>query len=130
MKKTLYLLFNHRLTPIQEQDAIHSLGVSSVKQLPDDLKLIWGNIPPELTKIASYIEPIKGWLNKNAKKNDYILIQGDFGACYQMVTLSFEKEYIPIYSTTERLAKEKIKHDGTIELKHQFKHAVFRRYGE
>ena len=63
------------------------------------------------------------------KKGDYILIQGDFGACFLMVQFAFEKGFIPIYSTTEREAVETHGEDGSVSLTHRFKHRIFRRYG-
>ncbi|MEA3280185.1 MAG: CRISPR-associated protein Csx20, partial [Thermodesulfobacteriota bacterium] len=60
---------------------------------------------------------------------DYVLIQGDFGACYIMVRFAFEKGFVPVYSTTRREAVEKQQSDGAVKLVHQFKHQVFRKYG-
>jgi len=38
------------------------------------------NILPEVDDISSLIQPIKDWLKSRAKEEDYILVQGDFGA--------------------------------------------------
>jgi len=96
--------------------------------MPSDLKDLWRQIPSALPKISAYLNPVKDWLAGQSKKNDYVLIQGDFGACFIMVNFAFEISLIPIYSTTEREAVEEHKEDGTINLSHQFRHQIFRRY--
>ena len=123
------MIFNHRITSLQEQDARQSLGVDRITDLPPDLINLWRQIPPDLHGIDGYLEPIKAWLKGNSDKGDYVLIQGDFGACFMMVNFALEQGLIPVYSTTEREAVEEHGDNGTIKLTHQFKHHIFRRYG-
>jgi hypothetical protein len=126
----LFLIFNHQITQKQEADVFISLDVKKVVCLPQDLNEIWSQVPPDLPEISNYLEPVKNWLVRQAKKNDYVLIQGDFGACFIMVNFAFESGLIPIYSTTDREADEEYEKDGTVNLVHQFKHRIFRRYGD
>jgi len=128
MNTSLFLIFNHDITPVQETDARNSLGVQQIINMPPDLKKLWRQIPPDLPKISDYLNPVKDWLARQARKNDYVLIQGDFGACFIMVKFAFEIGLIPVYSTTQREAIEEHKEDGTINLSHQFKHRIFRKY--
>jgi hypothetical protein len=154
MACSLYLLFNHQLTAIQQADAHTSLGVQRIFDLPPDLQEFWRQIPPDLPELKDYLGPIKTWLSDSAveasllrrsgyegrkgtiaksaqaSKSDYVLIQGDFGACYIMVNFAFEIGLIPIYSTTLREAVEEHKDDGSVKLVHQFNHQIFRKYGE
>ncbi len=129
MPRSLFLIFNHEITPVQESDAGGSLGIQQIRCLPPDLKALWRQIPPDLTEINNYLEPIKTWLARQAKTNDYALIQGDFGGCYLMVHFAFELGLIPIYATTRRMAKEEVLDDGSIRMLHQFQHQIFRKYG-
>jgi len=129
MSLSLYLLFNHELTSLQEKDALVSLGVELIKDPPSDLKSMWRQIPPDLRGVDSYLQSVKNWLKKFAEKGDYVLIQGDFGACFIMVNFALKQSLIPIYSTTEREAVEEHGENGSIKLTHQFKHHIFRRYG-
>lgn len=128
MPRSLFLIFNHDITPLQESDARSSLGIGQIRCLPSDLKALWRQIPPDLTEISNYLEPVKSWLARQAKKKDYVLTQGDFGACFIMVNFAFKSGLIPIYSTTERVADEEHKEDGAVNLVHQFRHRIFRRY--
>ena len=125
----LFLIFNHEITPIQENDARRSLGVKRITDLPPDFKELWRQVPPDLSEISGYLRPVKTWLAKQAAKSDYVLIQGDFGACYIVVQFAFEKGLLPIYSTTRREAIEEYGSDGAVKMVHQFKHQIFRRYG-
>lgn len=129
MAPKLFLLFNHEITDIQKQDASDFLGVGAVEDLPDGLKAVWNDIPPELEHIGRHIQPVMNWLDSSAEPGDYVLVQGDFGACYLMVRFCLEKGLVPVYSTTKREAVEERLQDGSIILKHVFKHRRFRRYG-
>ncbi len=129
MERSLYLIFNHQITDIQRRDAIESLGVGQIIDMPAHLKDLWRNIPPDWPEIRSYILPVIEWLNREAVQGDFVLVQGDYGACYLLVQFAFEKGFIPIYSTTFREAVEEYLEDGSISLKHVFRHCIFRRYG-
>ncbi len=129
MNRTLFLIFNHQFTPAQDEDARSSLGVDRIVPLPPDMQRLWSAIPPELPQISDYLDPIRDWLLTNARPDDYVLIQGDFGACYLMALFAEEKGLVPIYSTTRREAMEEPQPDGSVRLTHRFEHQMFRRYG-
>lgn len=125
----LYLIFNHRMTGMQTEDARRSLGIGRFVDLPRSLKELWCSIPPELPEISGYIEPVRQWLASNAEQNDLVLIQGDFGACYLMVRFAFRQGLIPVYSTTSRKAVEEHLAGGAVKITHRFEHRMFRKYG-
>lgn len=127
---TLYLLMNHKITEAQVADARRALSVDRIIEMPDDIAALWSQIPPELEVLGPYLEPLRSWLAASASPGDYVLIQGDFGACYLMVTFAFSKGLVPVYSTSARQAVENHLPDGTVELSHRFRHRVFRRYGK
>ena len=129
MSPQLFLLFNHSITPLQEEDAHESLGVRRIVAPSDEIQRLWRHIPPDMEKIEGFLSPIRNWLLEHAESGDFILIQGDFGACFLMVRFAFKKGYVPIYSTTEREAFENHGEDGSITLTHRFQHRIFRRYG-
>jgi hypothetical protein len=129
MSVTLFLIFNHRFTPSQEADARRILGVERIAALPGDLQQLWRQIPPDLPEISGYLEALRGWLLGHARNGDFVLIQGDFGACYLMVECARQNGLVPVYSTTRREAAEEIQSDGTVKLTHHFEHRMFREYG-
>lgn len=129
MGNQLFLLFNHTFTEDQERDARDSLGVREINAIPDDLRKLWGQIPPDLEFLHEYLEPFRVWLAELSGNGDYVLIQGDFGATFLMVRFCMEKGLVPIYSTTRREADEERRPDGSVKLIQHFHHQIFRRYG-
>jgi hypothetical protein len=130
MPLNLLLMFNHRLTAAQEADAIASLGIRDIINMPEKLQHRWSRIPPELKEIHGHLKPFEDWLRESAKFGDYVLIQGDFGACYLMVCYAMSQGLVPIYATTRRVAAEDHGPDGTVKMTHHFRHEAFRRYGK
>ncbi len=118
------------MTENQVNDARQNLQVSECIPLPGDLQQLWGNIPPELEGLANYLEPFRAWLSENVANNDFVLIQGDFGACHLLIEFSFENGFIPIYSTTKREAVEEKQPDGSVKMSHRISHVRFRKYGK
>jgi len=125
--KKLFLLFSHTLTPIQEQDAKESMGIEAFVKLPDDLQKLWSNIPPYLTTLDVYLEPLKSYILQNASKDDVFLIQGDFGGCYHMVNFVKLQGMEAVHSTTTRDVVEKTV-NGKVEKFSRFEHVIFRLY--
>ena len=74
-------------------------------------------------------KPVKKWLVAHARPGDFVLIQGDFGACFLMAVFSMDNGLVPLYSTTRRHAAEELQTDGRVKLIHHFRHERFRRYG-
>jgi hypothetical protein len=122
----MFLFFSHKLTPHQIEDA-QKMGIDEFVELPKNLQKLWSNVPPELENLDEYIKPFYEFLEKNAKKNDYVLIQGDFGLSCKLASFCKEKGFIPVYSTTKRKAIE-VKKNGKIIKTSEFKHIKFRRY--
>ena len=123
----LHLLFSHRLTPEQEQDAKKSLKVDRFIYLPKDLQRLFSNVPPDLEDLSKYVKPFVEYLLQNAKAGDYVLIQGDFGLSYKLTQVSLTLGFIPIYATTERATIERVENGKIIKIS-SFRHIRFRRY--
>lgn len=122
----LYLLFSHQITERQIKEA-REFGINEIYHLPDNIKAIWSQIPPDLPDIIAFIEPVKEWIASVAKEGDYIIIQGDFGAAYHMVGWAFSKGLIPLYATTTRKVI-KTREGEKISTKRVFEHVRFRHY--
>jgi len=125
-----FLIFNHRFTAAQEATARDSLGVSRIVPLSADLQKLWSQIPPELDRLQAYLQPLQQWLAAQARPGDYALIQGDFGATFLMVRFALEQGLTPVYATTSRQVTEETHPDGTVTVTRNFRHQIFRRYGE
>lgn len=125
--KKLYLLFSHTLTLAQKKDAEISLGVESFVSLPKELQTLWSNVPSELEDLTAYLEPIKSYLKDQLTNDDLVLVQGDFGATYYVVTLVKALGFKAVHSTTKRNVVEKIIADKIVKTS-LFEHVRFRVY--
>lgn len=126
----LLLLFNHTMTTDQQDAAMRELGITRFVTPPLLLQRLWSNIPPESDRLLPVLEPLLVWLNDVCRRGDYILIQGDFGACFLLINRALQLGLVPIYSTTTRQAIEAHLDDGRVRLEHTFKHVRFRTYGQ
>lgn len=125
----LFLFFNHTITPRQLTQARLELGVTEVMQPPAELSRRWANVPPAEERLLPWLQPVFAWLDEQAAPGDFVLVQGEFGACYLLVQHALERELVPVHSTTERHAREEQLPDGRVQLEHTFDHVRFRRYG-
>jgi len=127
--KQMFLLFNHKLTDSQKQDAVNNLNVIKFIYLPDNLQAMWSQVPAELNtdELETFLQPIKNWLIENHSKDDIALIQGDFGATYKIVKFCNSLNIKAVHSTNQRVAKEI--HDGNkVHVSHTFEHVRFRKF--
>ena len=127
-EKKLYLLFSHKLTVEQEEDAYKQFGIANIVYLEKNILDIWSNIPAEIVSVKPVLEPVVKYFEE-LSEGDYVLVQGDFGATYLMVNFIRAKGAIPIYATTKRDVIEK--QEGNKSIKTSiFKHIRYRIYGE
>lgn len=125
--KKMFLVFTHKLTLEQKKDANKTLGVEDFVYLPSDLQYLWSNVSPYSVDFSRSLQPIYTFLKENATDQDFILIQGEFGATVLMVNLCSKQNLKTLYATTERESSE-IKRGNKIIKKSVFKHIQFRKY--
>lgn len=126
----IFLFFNHTLTEDQREALYRELMVTEIALPPEDLRSLWAAVPPDVPTLKDILVPVCSWLKNQAEVGDFVLIQGDFGACYLLVQLALQNGLIPIYSTTRRRAEERHLDDGRVRIEHTFKHVIFRRYDQ
>ncbi len=127
MKKML-LIFSHNLTAEQKEEALSILGCSDLVPLPPDLQSRWSNVDPSLDCITDNIDEIVTWILNSSEDGDYLLVEGDFGMTFAVVSWALDNNRIAVYSTTERSYSNRKEKDGTFINIHRFKHVKFRRY--
>lgn len=120
----LFVLVSHELTPFQREDAAASLGVSEIVLLGGKE---WSQIPAEDEDITVFLAPLKQQLQMFGQAGDFLLVQGDFGATYNMVEYANRIGMKPVYATTKRLARDMVNGDEVTTLR-TFEHVRFRRY--
>ena len=125
--KKIFLLFSHNLTQIQIDDAKNNLDIEKFVSLSQDLQELWSNIPSDLIFIKEYLLPFRNFLKKNSNFGDVVLIQGDFGAVYQMVNFANDLGLKAVYATITRVIEEIVIDEKTVK-KSIFEHRRFREY--
>ena len=123
----IFLFFSHELTSIQIDDIQNNLKCNEIIKLPQNLQEIWSNVNPYIVENEK-IDQLRDFLKNNAKLGDFVLIQGEWGLVYKMVTYSKQLRLRPIYSTTERKCTQEKQRDGTVKNVHYFKHIRFKEY--
>ncbi|HAA63816.1 MAG TPA: hypothetical protein DCE04_00875, partial [Thermoanaerobacter sp.] len=96
--------------------------------LPDNLKIHWSGISPYDDSLTFCLQDLISWLKINARKGDYVLVQGDFGATFLIVDFCLKNDLIPVYSTTKREVITEIKNGENIKVSRLFTHVRFRKY--
>ncbi|MGV8145512.1 MAG: CRISPR-associated protein Csx20 [Alkaliphilus sp.] len=129
-QKSMILLLSHELLEEQREDARLEFDIVNFIEMPIEIKKLWGNIPPQIDFLTDYLASVKEYILEVAKANDYILIQGDYGATYHLVRFAFRNNFVPVYVTTERKAVDEVLDNGEIKTERIFKHVKFRKYGE
>ena len=124
--KTFFTLINHTLTSEQEEDARKNLNVDKFVNIADAM---WSDIDPSEKSVIKFVETYKDKLKKQAKVGDILLVQGDFGATYNMIRFAKNMGLIAVYATTNRIVSEQVE-NGKVVIKREFKHARFREYEE
>lgn len=122
--KTLFILINHALTPEQEEGARKNLNIDKFVNIADAK---WSDIDPSEKGVIKVIETYKDKLRSQAKSGDVLLVQGDFGATYNMIRFAKNMGLIAVYATTKRIVSEQVE-NGKLVIKREFKHARFREY--
>jgi len=123
-----FLLFSHHLTPVQEKELANEWDATDLRRMPEALKKLWGNVPPETPSVREWVHPVLAWVASEAVPGDVILVQGDYGATFLAVFWALSKGLVPVYATTERLLEETVQPDGSVVQKRVFRHVRFRRY--
>lgn len=124
---SLFNLTNHTMTREQLDDAAVSLGVMEEVLPPEEIRTLWGNVPPELDSVKDYIFPVLYWLSSHLEPTDIVWVQGEWGSTLAVVEWCRARGVKCVYATTNRVAQE-IHTDKGVQMMHTFKHVRFRDY--
>ena len=122
--KKMFVLISHGLTQEQKSQALKVFGVENIINIADDA---WPNISPSDENILYVLNRYKKELMLEAEAGDILLVQGDFGATYNMINFAKNIGIKTIYATTKRMAQELVI-DGKTITRREFKHEKFREY--
>ena len=83
--KKMFVIINHDLTQEQKDQAIKSFDIDYIINITDDT---WSNIDPADENILYALNAYKKELMLEAEAGDILLVQGDFGATYNMINFA------------------------------------------
>jgi hypothetical protein len=110
----MFLLFSHKLTDAQVENAQATFGPLEFLYLPEHLQVIWSAVNPEGELPADALDDIVHFVLDESQPDDIVLVQGDFGAVFYLVDACFSAGRIPVYSTTHRRCEEIRNDDGSV----------------
>ena len=90
---------------------------------------MWSDIDPSEKSVIKIVEIYKDRLRSQAKAGDVLLVQGDYGATYNMIRFARNMGLLAVYATTNRIVSERVE-NGKVVIKREFKHVRFREYEE
>ncbi len=128
MKLNIFCLMNHELTQKQIDSIKNDLACAKLVKFPNDIRTIWSSINPKGELNLTNLEKIIRFLKNNACTDDYVLVQGEFGATFYIVDFCFKNGLVPVYASSSRNYNEKRNRDGSVERHHVFRHVSFRKY--
>ena len=120
--KKIILLFSHTLTEPQVKELKENWNCDKIIYMPDELKNNWMNVADDVD-----INQFKKFLLDNLQKDDYVLIQGEWGLTYNMINFAKENNFIPLYAGTARKVTEYKEGDKVIK-NSVFSHTTFKKY--
>lgn len=121
-------LLNHRLTDNQIQELKINWNCNEIIYPPESISLFWAQIPDKDIS-QDLLQPVVDWVKNVSHSDDLIIVQGEFGATYALVSWCFDHDLIPVHSVTKRVAEEE-REGETVFRSYVFKHIRFRKYQE
>lgn len=121
-----FCLLNHELTQNQVKELKEEFNVSQIIYPSKELSQLWSQIPPSNRTDKTIINKIISFL-EFAKKDDVLIVQGDFASTFMIVDFALKNELIPICATTKRIAKES-RQGEVVKREYIFEHVCFRKY--
>jgi len=115
---------SHTITVQQKADAKKTLNVQHFIVLPTDL---WSQIPVGSESVESSLLQLKIQLLSQANPGDLLLVQGDYGATFNMVQFAKEIGLVPVYATSRRNVYEVVEGEKITTVR-EFQHVRFREY--
>ncbi len=126
MYKKLIVFTSHDLDEEQKKELLVKYNVKKIIFLPEKLQKMWSNVYLDNTYDKNLKLLIKFMLS-NLSCRDYVIVQGNWGYTYKIVTVAKENGIIPLYAFTLRVGEDKIVNGEKIRIS-KFNHIKFLEY--
>jgi len=108
----MFLLYSQTLTYAQKMEACEDWGVTTIIPAPSTLQVLWGKLPVGTCEINTHISPVLAWLEQEIRPEDLLLVQGETGGVYQVVTFCKSNGIRAMYSAAKHTTVEDRFPDG------------------
>ena len=95
---TIIIITNEKLQDEEKNKIIDKYKIKKIKLLPEGTQKKWNEIDTNTDISHKNLNDMKTMIEKNIGEGDYILIQGEPGATFKIVSWAKEEGFIPIYS--------------------------------
>lgn len=123
----MFVVLSHTLTEKQIQEIKQRFHIADIVYPPEHLRKLWANIPPEGEWEEQWIKDLKDWLSQQLSDGDKLIVQGEFGAVFSLVSWLKNNGFQVYYATSLRKAEE-MKQGGVVVTRRTFEHICFREY--
>lgn len=123
--KRMFLLFSHQLNPEQKSEVASKWGVDNFVPLDAHLQAMFSQVPADLEDITTFSLPFMEWLKAHQPTtSDLILIQGEYGLSFYLVSFCLSHHWQVVHST---MVRHIISDDGQ-QITRQIAPQIFRHY--
>lgn len=95
---TIIIITNEKLQDEEKNKIIDKYKIKKIKLLPEGTQKKWNEIDTNMDISHKNLNDMKTMIEKNIGEGDYILIQGEPGATFKIVSWAKEEGFVPIYS--------------------------------
>lgn len=99
---TIIIITNEKLQDEEKNKIIDKYKIKKIKLLPEGTQKKWNEIDTNTDISHKNLNDMKTMIEKNIGEGDYILIQGEPGATFKIVSWAKEEGFIPIYSFIDK----------------------------
>ncbi|MCR4943181.1 MAG: TIGR02221 family CRISPR-associated protein, partial [Clostridium sp.] len=122
------VMLSHNLQKEQIDELKNNFNVNKIIYLSENLMKSWRNINPKEDINEDLFNEFNDEILNKTSEGDYVIVQGEWGITYAIVSSCLKLNRIPIYATTERKVLEEENSEGKVQSKKIFKHVKFREY--
>lgn len=123
-----FVLLSHELLPEQVEELRVRFGVGEVVVAEEGLRRDWSLVPADAESVVAWAERFTVWLASGAREGDVVVVQGEAGVSFYVVSWCLDRGLVPVHATTVREVVEEREEAGGVRKVSRFRHVRFRRY--
>lgn len=127
-KKSVAILFNHHLSAVQILELQKNWAASNFIYPPNELQELWGKLEPSQPDVEILAKPFIEWLTTQTQADDLLLVMGEFGVSFYIVSWAIMNNLTPIHTTAIRSITHESQEGTATTIERTIVHQQFRKY--